>query len=188
MDGHLLSALLWKCFCSALVCCWKELFVWTVWEKDNVQRWWWLFVTCFLFSMTGVSAGTGVDGRQVNCELPKCFEFDDFPWVCSGEQCPWVCPVIVAWYFLPLTSSREGTIDTKSSWTCLRRKKSLSWRFLWSVVSSCVLCLLGRWWQRAISLRVLRGRGVWVWVSTLVSGCFSKILDKWDGKQLVLWH
>ena len=40
--------------------------------------------TCFLFSMTGVSAGTGVDGRQVNCELPKCFEFDDTSMGVSG--------------------------------------------------------------------------------------------------------
>lgn len=35
-------------------------------RKTVVQRCGWLFVTCFLFSMTGVSAGTGVDGRLVD--------------------------------------------------------------------------------------------------------------------------
>ena len=45
---------------------------------------------------------------------------------------------------------------------------------VWSVMSSCVLCLLGRWWQRVTKLRVLRRRGVWVEVSTLASGCFQK--------------
>ena len=41
------------------------------------QRCGWLSVTCSFFCMTGVFAGTGMDCRQVSCELPKCLEFGE---------------------------------------------------------------------------------------------------------------
>ena len=43
-------------------------------RKTVLQRCGWLYVTCSCFCMTRGFDRTGVDCRQVSCELPKCLD------------------------------------------------------------------------------------------------------------------
>ena len=80
------SAAVWF-VCEGAVCldslgerqCFKDVDGWSrqFGRKTVFQRCGWLYVTCSFFCMTGGFDRTGVDCRQVSCELPTCLEFGE---------------------------------------------------------------------------------------------------------------